>query len=63
MPDDLKNPGPEDGKLISLTQEHELDGWCRTFSCTRDELREAVKLMGNSAKAVRQYFADKTAND
>lgn len=52
-----RNPGGKgDRKLISLMQEHELDSWCRTFGCSRDQLRAAVAAVGNSAKAVRAYL-------
>lgn len=57
MSDDLTNPGPEDGKLISLTEEHELDYWSAELGLTRDELRVAVGAAGHSAKAVRDWLA------
>lgn len=56
MADDLKNPGPEDGKLISLKQQHEVVYWCMEFDCTKEELMAAVKQVGLSADAVRAYF-------
>lgn len=59
MADDLKNPGPEDGKLISLTERHEVVYWCRELGCTEKELMEAVKNVGVSAKAVREYLTAK----
>jgi hypothetical protein len=54
--DDLNNPGPEDGKLISLTEEHELDRWTAKFGITRDELREAVAAVGHSARKVAEHL-------
>lgn len=56
MADDLKNPGPEDGKRISLTEAHELDYWTAELSCTRDDLRRAVEAVGHGAAAVRAYL-------
>jgi len=54
MPDNLDDPGPQDGKLISLTEEHELDYWTKTLGVTRDELRALVDKHGHSADAVRE---------
>lgn len=52
--DDLKNPGPEDGKLVALGEEHELDFWTKTLGVTRDELRALVAKYGHSAAAIRE---------
>lgn len=57
MSDDLKNPGPEDGKLISLSEDHELDYWTGALGVSRDELRAAVEAVGHSAEAVRAHLA------
>jgi hypothetical protein len=56
MADDLKNPGPEDGKRISINQDHEVVYWCMELDCTKAELMEAIKQVGLSADAVRAYF-------
>lgn len=48
-----------DKDLISLLQIHELDYWTHKFGCTRDQLREAVAAVGDSAKAVGEYLARK----
>jgi hypothetical protein len=45
-----------DRKLISLEQEHEVRGWCESFQCSPEELRRAVKAVGNSAEKVRAYI-------
>lgn len=57
MADNLNDPGPEDGKLISLTEEHELDYWTGELGVSRDELRAAVGEVGHSVKAVRARLA------
>lgn len=44
---------------INLEDETELEDWCRSFGCTAEELRAAVKLMGRSTKRVRAYFRDR----
>jgi hypothetical protein len=58
MPDDPKKTGA-DRKLISLEQAHELRDWTQSLNCTEAQLREAVKAVGNSAEAVRQYLRGK----
>jgi hypothetical protein len=42
MPDDRKNPGPEDGRIINVSQRHELRYWTKKFGCTAEELKAAV---------------------
>jgi hypothetical protein len=42
----------QDGKLISLTEEHEVRYWTKKFSISQDELEEAVGAVGHSVKAV-----------
>lgn len=63
MSDDLTNPGPEDGKLISLTEEHELDYWAGALGITREKLREAVAVVGHSAEKVREWLAEQIAEE
>ena len=55
MSDDPKKTGL-DRKLISLEQEHEVRDWCQSFNCTPEDLRLAVKAVGNSAEKVRAYI-------
>lgn len=59
MADDKSKTGTPDNDLISLTQAYEVRDWCKKFNCTEDQLRQAVKTVGNSAKRVREYFASK----
>ncbi len=49
----------QDRKLISLKEDYEVRDWSKSLGCTPDELRAAVKAVGNSADAVRQYLAKK----
>ncbi len=44
---------------INLENEDELEEWCRSFACSPEELRAAVKAMGHSAKRVRVYLRDR----
>ena len=48
-----------DRKLISLDQDYEVRDWTKSLNCTEDELRAAVKAVGNSADKVREYLAKK----
>lgn len=58
MSDDKSKTGA-DRKLISLEQAHELRDWTQSLGCTEQQLRDAVKAVGNSAEAVRAYLAKK----
>ncbi len=57
MPDNKANPGPEDGKFISLEQDHEVAYWTTELNCTKDQLEVAVGAVGHSASRVREYLA------
>lgn len=56
MPHDSSKTGA-DRKLISLEQEHEIRSWTQSLGCSETQLRDAVKAVGNSAEAVREYLA------
>jgi hypothetical protein len=58
MPDDTSKTG-NDRKLISLEQDYEVRDWTQSLGCTEDELRAAVKAVGNSAEKVREYLQKK----
>ncbi|MDM0014955.1 DUF3606 domain-containing protein [Variovorax sp. J22P168] len=55
MADDPKKTGL-DRKLIALNEPHEVQSWTRSLGCTAEQLKEAVKAVGNSAEAVRVYL-------
>jgi hypothetical protein len=59
MSDDPKKTGL-DRKLISLDEEHEVRSWTQSLGCTPEQLRAAVKAVGNSADAVRKHLASKS---
>jgi hypothetical protein len=59
MADDPTKTGL-DRKLVSLTQEHEVRDWCKSFGCTKEELEHAVKTVGNSAERVRDFLSKKS---
>ena len=54
MSDNLQDRGPQDRSRVNLNQEHEVRYWAKHFGCTEDELREAVRKVGNSAEAVKR---------
>jgi hypothetical protein len=58
MSDDPKKTGL-DRKLIALKEPHEVRSWCNSLGCTEDELKAAVKAVGDSAEKVREYLKKK----
>lgn len=56
MPDDLDRRAPEDPKRININQDHEVEYWCDKFDCTEKQLRDAVRLVGDSAATVKRYL-------
>ena len=56
MADNLKDPGPQDGKTISLKEPHEVAYWSKAFGITAEELTDAVAAVGHSASAVREHL-------
>ncbi|MDO9404899.1 MAG: DUF3606 domain-containing protein [Polaromonas sp.] len=58
MPDDKSKTG-NDRKLISLNEDYEVRDWAKSLGCTEEELRAAVKAVGNSADAVRKHLSKK----
>lgn len=58
MPDDPTQTAA-DRSRISLNQDHEVRDWTQSLGCTEEELRQAVKVVGPSADAVRTYLHGK----
>jgi hypothetical protein len=56
MADDLKEKRPQDASRISTSEEWEINYWTKTLGCTRQQLLDAVKAVGNSADAVRKHL-------
>jgi hypothetical protein len=56
MPDNKEMTG-SDRQRISLDQDYELRDWAKSLGCTEQELRDAVKAVGNSAEAVRKHLS------
>lgn len=60
MTDDRTKRGRQDRSLISLTEDYEVAYWTKKFGLSRDQLAEAVKNVGHSAKAVEEYINGST---
>jgi hypothetical protein len=56
MPDDTSKTG-SDRNFISLEQYYEVRDWAKSLGCTPEQLRAAVKAVGNSTDAVREYLS------
>ncbi|CAN5911084.1 DUF3606 domain-containing protein [soil metagenome] len=56
MSDNLKDKGPQDSSRISTSEKWEIVYWTKALGCSEEELKEAVKAVGNSAEAVKKYF-------
>jgi hypothetical protein len=59
MTDDVKDRGARDRSRIALDEDYEVRYWCERLGCTPDELRIAVREVGNSVEAVRDYLKKK----
>ena len=55
MSDDKSLTG-QDRKFIAIEQDYERRDWAQRLGVTEQQLTEAVKAVGNSAEAVRQYL-------
>jgi hypothetical protein len=53
MADDMKK-GPQDRSKININEDHEVRYWSDKFGVTPDQLRTAVKKVGNSADAIER---------
>ncbi|MGN8249413.1 DUF3606 domain-containing protein [Pseudomonas sp. SMV7] len=54
MADDLLNRGTHDRARINLSEDWEVHYWLQKFGVTEQQLREAVKAVGNSTENVRK---------
>jgi Mlc titration factor MtfA (ptsG expression regulator) len=49
--------GPAKAGVVDLTLYSDVRYWAKELKCTANQLRDAVKAVGNSAAVVRQYLA------
>jgi hypothetical protein len=52
MADDPNKRTHQDRSRINLSEDYEVRYWCERFELSEDELRAAVKRVGNSATAI-----------
>lgn len=52
---------PEAGRVIDLTDQTDVQFWCRVFNVDMAELREAVQHAGHQVEEVQRYLAGKQA--
>ena len=56
MSDDKTKTGGQDRTRISVSEDYEVRDWAKKFGVTADELKAAVKAVGNDAKAVEAHL-------
>lgn len=56
MADDKTKPGGQDRSRISLSEDYEVRDWAKKFGVTADELKSAVRAVGNNAQAVEAHL-------
>lgn len=56
MSDDKTQRTPADASRISLEEDYEVAYWTDALDVGKDQLREAVDAVGNSADAVKAYL-------
>jgi len=54
MSDDPKKKGAQERSRISTSEDYEVRYWSKKFGVSPDELKAAVKKVGNSAAAVEK---------
>jgi len=59
MSDDKSKSGGQDRTRISLSEDYEVRDWSKKFGVTPDELKAAVKAVGNEAQAVEAHLKAK----
>ncbi|MGA3117097.1 MAG: DUF3606 domain-containing protein [Syntrophobacteraceae bacterium] len=51
--------GPFANNRVNPHEQNELQYWCRKFTCTALQLKNAVTAVGTSPEAVRHFLKDK----
>lgn len=54
--DDKTKPGSPDSKFINVNEEYEVAYWTKELGVTKAELEAAVKAVGTSVSAVKEYL-------
>ena len=56
MADDKTKTGSPDSDLINTGENYEVEYWSKQFGVSPEELKKAVKAVGNSAAAVKKHL-------
>ncbi len=56
MSDDKTKSGQQDRSRINTHEDYEVRDWSKKFGCTPDELKAAVKAVGNMAHDVEAHL-------
>lgn len=57
MSDDTQAPGGQDRKRINVNEDYELRDWSQKFGVTPNEVRAAVRAVGDQADKVKEYLS------
>ncbi|RYD56421.1 MAG: DUF3606 domain-containing protein [Sphingobacteriales bacterium] len=60
MADDKSKRGPQDSTRVNVNEDYELRYWTMRFNVSADRLKEAVKEVGPSVRAIDEYLNDRT---
>lgn len=56
MADDLSDRGPQDRSRINIEESWEVRYWSQKFGVTEQQLKDAVRAVGQSAEAVQKQL-------
>jgi hypothetical protein len=56
MADDKNKTASPDRDRINLSEDYEVQYWTKTLGVSEEELRQAVKQVGSTFKAVREHL-------
>jgi hypothetical protein len=56
MADDPSKRGPRDRSRINTSEDYEVRYWSRKFGVSPEQLKAAIRKVGNSAKAVERLL-------
>lgn len=56
MSDNLKIKQPQDPTKINTHEEWELEYWSNKWGVTKEQIKQAVNIVGNGTEKVRQHL-------
>jgi hypothetical protein len=60
MPDSKDNTGSPDRDRINVNEAYELRDWSKKFGVTEDQLKAAVKAVGDQASKVEAHLGSRS---